>query len=253
MKIYYFDGAWSQNKTSGMLERVTDAIRVKVPNVEVRNSNWAADVFWAAGTFTSWNKGSADAVAWLENDLKTHNDDYIILAYSAGNKPAHEFLNKNKDNLDRCKAVGFVSDPFRPRGRGQVGLPLPGGWGMSGEDQTPIPKHAFWAVNPRDAITNCRPDSIFRTFADLSDGDPTMVLDDAMKTLQQNRFQLGYQLKEPPWNWFTSLGRRIDEARVDAEGYFGGEHTSAYVVPYRESDSLLVKLGNTISWHVRNS
>ena len=251
MRIYILDGIGTHDRPEGLvMKQVADAITAKMSISEVKWINWPASMMNQGGKL-SWNDATKIGVTMLTDEVSTNDEDFILLAYSGGNKPAREWLYQNPELRERCKAVALVSDPFRPRDRWQAGLPNPGGWGIAGEDYGPIPDRTFWTSIPGDVISSARPDAILRTMADLSDGPPELILNDATETLKQNKFQLGHQLKVPFFEWFTSLGRRINEAVVDVQRYFGGWHTTKYTTSFNGGGSLCTRIGESISWKLR--
>lgn len=250
MKIYILDGIGTHDRPDGtVMKQVADAIAAKADISEVKWINWPASMMGQGGKL-SWNDASRIGVNMLSDEVSRTDEDFILIAFSGGNKPARDWLYENPDLRARCKAVGLLSDPMRPRDRWQSGLNDPGGWGIAGEDYGPIPDRTYWSSMPGDVISSARPDALLRTMADLSDGPPDMIFKDATETLKMNRFQLGYMLRVPFFEWFGSLGRRINDAIIDIQRYMSGWHTTRYTTPFDDGDSLSTRMGSSIAWKV---
>ena len=253
MKIYILDGIGSHNRADGIvMKQVADTIKEKVNISEVRWINWPASMSGIGGPL-SWVEASNIGKRMLTEQIERDKEEFILLAYSGGNKPARDWLYENPELRKLCKSVGLVSDPERPRDRWQNGLPDPGGWGISGEDYGPVREMTFWTSVPGDVISSARPDALLRTFSDLSAGPPEFAVQNARPVLlNKNRFQLGYQLEVPFIEWFTTLGRRISEALEDIYRYQNGWHTSHYVGPVDNGPSLSQRMGASIAWRINN-
>src|SRR5699024_4370625 len=164
MRIYVLDGAGTHGRhdnsvIAGGVDRLEGSlIRKHDPDTTAEWVPWQAALMGVGGNRESWETNSREGVRLLVERMKSHDEDVILIAYSAGNKPAHDFLNDHPEFHDRVAAVGFVSDPWRPRDRWQHGLGDPGGWGVCGEDYTPIPARCFWTAVPGDVIPCAQPD-----------------------------------------------------------------------------------------------
>lgn len=259
MHIIYADGIGSNapGVTDGqsILHKVVERLMEHNPVRSEFRVNWPASMASVGGPM-SWTESSKIGVRDI-NRIMDENPDKkcILLAYSGGNRPVHEWLEQNPDKLKRIAAVGFMSDPWRPRTRQQYGLPATRGWGICGEKLGPIPTHSFWTSAPGDAISDALPDAIIRTAADVSDVMPGQFLMDLNQHVKKGDLQLAWKIGEfrkNPLGWFMGLGPRIDQARIDIEGYLGGNHTTAYVASHGGGLSLAHRLADTIDWHIKN-
>lgn len=255
-----FDGIGTSGKTSNVLDfaATTIAKNLREAGVEVITewAVWPASMFGAIGGRESWQASSIIAKAWLNDKLKAipPQDKIILLAYSGGNKPVHEWLNENPDKLHRVAAVGFASDPFRPYGKQQHGMEKLHGYGICGQDEGPIPDVSFWVAVPGDDITDSPRDAILRTAADFSGGFPAEILEQAIPKLTKGNFQLAWQLgiiQRDPIGYLRGLGGRLDYARQSIIRYGSGFHTTHYREPYAGGDSPMVRFGNTIAYKVK--
>lgn len=253
MKIYVLDGAGTAGRTSNVIDHTVN-ILVEDLKAEAHWVKWPASIAPIGGD-KSWQDASAIAVRNLQELIREHQDDFVILSYSAGNKPAHDFLNSASSSiLNRCKSAGFISDPWRPRGKNVPDTPDPGGYGVMGVDPTPIPDRAFWAAIDGDAITDAFPDALLRYGGDLSLKTPDGIIENAISNWRDNSWQLAWQLgiiQRDPLGWLRGFPGRMAQMRVDVERYFSGYHTTHYTQPFAGGDSMAVRLGRTISWKVR--
>ena len=195
----------------------------------------------------------------LLEEMSTHDEDVILLSYSAGNKPLHEFLNMYPELHDRILAVGFMSDPWRPKDRFQHGTPKPVGYGIKGEDYGPIPEKSYWTSSVNDVISAAWPDALMRYVADTVDGRWDEMITKAIELGRLGNSQLAWQIgimKRQPLTWFFGLGGRIVQFGKDVQGYLTGEHTNAYINELRTPDgkreSLAVRLADTIVWKLKS-
>lgn len=253
MKIYILDGIGTHDRPDGIvMKQVADAIKERTDISETKWVNWPASMLGQGGPL-SWNQASAIGVQMLTDEVSSNNEDFILLAFSGGNKPARDWLYANKDLRKRCKAVGLLSDPERPHDRWQSGTDDPGGWGIAGEDYGPVPDMTFWTSYPGDAISSARKDALLRSFNDITNTSPEFAVKGANITLANvNKFQLGYQLEVPFFEWFTSLGRRINEAIGDVHRYLNGWHTTKYTISFNGGLPLTTRLGSSIAWRINN-
>ena len=221
--------------------------------------DWPASLAGIGGPL-SWVEASRRGVLELDRVVSENPDeDLILLGYSGGNRVVHEWLDSRPHLLHRVAAVGLLSDPFRPRGRGQFGVPGVGGFGICGERLGPVPDRTFWCAALGDVITDCPEDSPLRTVADLSDRIPGGFLDDFGRHLSLGDWQLASYIqlwRRDPWGYLWGLGARLDRARRDVEGYLGSAHTRAYILPFETGDGdlrpLTVRLADSIAWAVRD-
>lgn len=255
-----FDGIGTSGKTSRVLDfaatTITDNLQKAGAEVVTEWAVWPASMLGAIGGKESWEASSIIAKAWLDEKIKhiPPKDRIILLAYSGGNKPVHEWLNDNPAMLDRISAVGFASDPFRPYGKQQHGMEKLHGYGICGQDEGPIPDRTFWVAVPGDDIPDSPRDAILRTAADFSKGFPADILAGAVPKLTSGNFQLAWQLgiiQRDPIGYFLGLGGRLDYARQAIIRYGSGYHTTHYRDPYAGGESPMVRFGNTIAYKVK--
>lgn len=256
MKILVLDGIGSWNRTSGIIDHAVDRLKEKL-GCDAKWVNWKAAMAGVGGA-GSWEQNSRDGVALLVSEFADTTDDFVLLAYSGGNRVVHEFLHECPHFRDRVKAVGLMSDPWRPRDRWQAGTAKPIGYGIMGEDYGPIPHKTLWTAVHDDVITAAWPDALMRLAADLSGGDPDEMVTTAINLAQKGTWQLSWQLgiiQRNPFGWFIGLPGRVGQLGSDAAGYLSGRHTSAYTQPYRTGDderSLAVRLADSLAWMVNN-
>lgn len=255
MKILVLDGIGSWNRTSGIIDHAVDRLKEKL-GCDAKWVNWKAAMAGVGGA-GSWEQNSRDGVALLVSEFADTTEDFVLLSYSGGNRVVHEFLDECPHLHDRVKAVGFMSDPWRPRDRWQAGTVQPIGYGIMGEDYGPIPDRTYWTSSHADVISAAWPDALMRYAADISPGDPDDFIDTAIRMGHLGQFQLAWQLgviQREPLRWFLGLGGRIGQFGADAHGYLTGAHTSAYTDPYRtagDDRSLAVRLADSIAWKLR--
>lgn len=263
--IFVFDGIGAfDGKTSNVIDKA--AWRLQESLAEHNRPFVVEWVDWPAAIRPIGNASWSESTeAGVENFAKRvrqlePQDRFVILAFSGGNRPAHVWLERVAEwepaTLDRVLAVGLASDPYRPYGKQQRGLPMPGGWGISGERQTPIMDRTFYLAWPRDVITDARHDALLRTAADVIDYFPADIIRGVQHLAANDKnFQLAKELKlfhENPLHWFFGLGARIAQAKDDIVGYTTGLHTTIYTRPYEGGPSPMEMFANTISWKVRN-
>lgn len=213
---------------------------------------WPASIGPVGGGM-SWSDAAKIGVEEVDQILAANPlEPVVLLGYSGGCKVVHDWLETRPSQLDRIAAVGFISDPFRPKGLHQHGTPPPEGYGICGAKRGPIPGRTFWSAWVGDVITDCPDDSPLRTAADLSKNTPGGVLGDLGKRLRLGNWQLANYMKlwrRDPLAYLFSLGRRMDEARRGIEGYLGVEHTLAYTRSWGEDGrSYAVRLADTINY-----
>lgn len=252
MHILVLDGIGSHNTTSKVIDHTVNHLKGKI-NCDATWVNWKAAMAGVGGT-GSWRDNSREGVAMIKDQfLSNEREQFILLAYSGGNRVVHEFLEQFPHLHNQVAAVGLMSDPWRPSHKWQNGTEKPIGFGICGQDEGPLPDCTYWTAVHDDVITSARPDALMRYMADVSSGDPDQIINDAIEAGRKGRFQLALFLGLPPLQWLMGLGPRIDQFSRDAQGYLGGRHTSAYTAPYKNGDSLAIRLANTIAWKVRDA
>lgn len=262
MKIhqFIFDGIGTSGTTSKVIDfaayTIENNLRAVGADVTTEWAEWPASMFGAVGGNESWASSSLIAEKWLGDrmDQIGPDDKVILLAFSGGNKPVHDWLDRNKDRLDQIAAVGFASDPFRPQDKQQSGMPALQGWGICGQKPGPIPHKSFWVGVPGDDITAAAPDLILRTPADVSKGFPADVIGGLVKAVSSGNLQLAYQIglaRKNPLAYLFAMPRRINEARDAIVRYGSGYHTTHYRDPWAGGDSPMVRFGNTIAYKVK--
>lgn len=258
MKIHVLDGAGSAGKTSGVIDHTVNRLKEKLDISEAKWIDYPAAMLNAVGGNKTWEESSREGVRLLMEEMASHDEKVILLSYSAGNKPLHDFLDMFPEFHDRIAAVGFMSDPWRPRDRFQSGTPRPVGYGIKGERRGPIAHKSFWTSVFDDVISAAREDAIMRYVADTVDGSFDEMITEAIRLGAMGNFQLSWQLgviQRDPFRWFFGLGERIRQFGVDAHGYLTGAHTNDYIKPFKTKDgkeeSLAERLGDSIAWKVR--
>lgn len=234
MRILVRDGIGTAGSSSGVVD-ITAHRLAALTGAAVEWVSWPAAMAGVGGRST-WTAGARRGLADLRRRVGAGGtadwgDELVLLAYSGGNRIVHDFLDAHPEQLGRVRAVGLMSDPFRPRDRFQAGLPEPGGWGLCGERLGPIPERTRWCAVPGDVITAAEPDAILRTVADVSANVPGGLRRDVAEILFGGRFQLVWQVdsaRRDPLGWLAGLGGRLARARLDVERYFTGWHTTNY-------------------------
>ncbi|UVK63995.1 lysin B [Gordonia phage Vardy] len=255
MHIIYADGIGSSapgvvNEDSVLYDVIE---RLVVLNREYKPDRviWPASMAMVGGN-KSWDESTRLGVENIDYIVDGLNGEtFILLGYSGGCRVIREWLMKNEHRLTQVVAVGMLSDPFRPKGRKQAELPDTIGWGICGQELGPIPDRTYWTTVPGDVISDAREDSLLRTAADASNVMPGQFVADLAKHLTDGDLQLAYQLKvfrQNPVKWLFNLGPRLHQARIDIEGYLGGQHTTAYQKPYAGGGSLAHRLADSINW-----
>lgn len=259
MHILYADGIGSAsvgpNDGRSILRQVVDRLIVLNPSYKPTRVEWPASMATVGGRH-SWKDSSRIGVGSINRHLANNpGKKIILLGYSGGCRVIHEWLDQNPNQLYRIAAVGLMSDPYRPKDRKQAELPETVGWGIMGQDPGPIPARTFWTTAPADVISDALSDALLRTPADASGVMPGQFLGELQRSLKAGDLQLAWQLgvfKTNPLRWIMTLGHRLDQARVDIQGYLTGNHTTAYTVHYAGGSSLAHRLANSINWHINH-
>ena len=253
--VICFDGVGTDGRTAGsVLAPCVDRIAAKI-GADTRWFPWGGSTMLGMGGGGTWadnsRAGVTDLVAWMDANPAQH---IVLMSFSGGSKPAHDFLDQHPRFHNRVLAAGFLSDPWRPRDRWQTGLAYPGGWGVCGENYTPISDRAWWTAVPGDIIPNAQPDSLLRYFADVSYGGPDQIITEAIRAFQQGRFQLAAHLGLPLHERIFGLGRRINDASTAVHRYLNGWHTRHYLGPVDtdggDHRSLSDRLADSVAWGV---
>lgn len=249
VRILCLDGIGSYGRTSGVLDRTAFRVAAHL-DVTPEWVNWRAAMAGVGGA-GSWDNNTAEAVRLIVEKFEEHPDDkFVLLAYSGGNYPAHRFLDEHREYLDRVLAAGFMSDPWRPRDKWQFELGDPKGYGVCGENRTPIPERCRWTAVPGDIVTAMPYDSLMRYFADACYGEPDKLVADFLAVASKGKFQVARFCGLPPVQWFLGLGPRIDAAVRAVNGYlWEGKHTTHYIspLPFADSRSLADRLGDSVA------
>lgn len=237
-----------------ILQHVVRPLAAKTGATPIR-IEWPASMAGIGGNL-SWATAAHRGVLALDQIMADHpGEQIILLGYSGGCRVIHDWLDTRPGMHHRVTAVGLMSDPYRPAGRWQHGLPDPGGWGIAGQRLGPVPGRSFWTSAPGDAISSCPADSPLRTVADLSDQIPGSLLADLAGHLRRGDWQLATYMglwRRDPLAYLRGLGPRLHQARLDVEGYLtGGKHTEAYIRTHAGGESLAHRLAATIAWAVR--
>lgn len=261
--VVAFDGVGTNGRVAGsILAHAVDHLAAKI-GADTRWFPWGGSdmLGGVGGGHGTWTDNSRLGVAGLVAWMNLHPEQHIILmSFSGGSKPAHDFLDEHPEFHHRVLAAGFLSDPWRPRDRSQHGIPSPAPrYGIMGERYTPIPDRAFWTAVPNDPIVSAYPDALLRYLADTSSGDMDEIITRGIRHGQLGTFQLAWQLgiiQRNPLGWFLGLGGRIGQLAADVRAYmFDGAHTNGYIEPYITDDgdrrSLAVRLADSIAWSLR--
>lgn len=259
MLVIYADGIGSNQPGTTLdqsfLYDVVERLVMLDPSFTPERVMWPASMAMVGGTY-SWTESSAMGITDIDRILDSiPGEEFILLGYSGGCRVVHEWLEQNVHLHTLVAAVGLMSDPFRPRDRKQAELPATVGWGICGERLGPIPSRTFWTTAPADVISDAREDALLRTAADASDVMPGQFVADLASHLRDGDLQLAWQLKafkQNPLKWLLNLGPRLDQARIDIEGYLGGNHTTAYTAPYAGGGSLAHRLADSVYQCVEN-
>lgn len=261
MLIINCDGIGSANVSAddsrSILKKVSDplATDLRAHGFEVQPARleWPASMAGVGGRL-SWTQSVAVGLLGLDAIVDRQPDEKIVLlGYSGGCRVVHEWLETRPEQHHRVVAVGLMSDPFRPRDAQQAGMPKTRGWGVCGQ-KSGLEGHTFWVAVPGDVITDALEDAILRTPADASDVMPGAFVNDLRTHVRKGDLQLAWQIgvfRTNPLGWFAALGRRLDQARRDIEGYLGGTHTTAYVTPWEGGATPAQRFASTLSWAVR--
>lgn len=261
MLVLYADGIGSArvglDGGQSILRKTVDYLAAELEGARAVRVEWPASMAGVGGRMP-WDAAAHLGVLTLDKLLMENpHEDVILLGYSGGCKVIHDFTASRPEQHYRIKAVGYLSDPFRPRDKMQHGRPDPGGWGICGQDAGPatLADRTFWSAWGEDVITACPADSPLRTLADLSERIPGGFLDDFAGHIRLNNWQLANHIrmwKRDPLGYLRDLPGRMRLARRGVEGYLSGQHTSAYT---RKVDghgwSYAEHLGATIAWSLR--
>ena len=230
LRILVADGIGTALEPSGVIDPVATRLAAAT-GAAVERVEWPAAMAWVGGDSTTWAEGAEIGLADLERRVDATDDELILLAYSGGNRIVHDFLDRRPDVHHRVRAVGLMSDPYRPRDRWQRGAEAPGGWGLCGERTGPLPERTVWSAVPGDVITAGPRDSVLRTVADLAAHVPGGLRRDLREVLLAGRFQLAWRYEEAradPLRWVRGFGGRVARAAKDVERYLTGWHTTHY-------------------------
>lgn len=257
MIIYVCDGAGTSGlppeDPRSILAPVVERLRWRT-GATVHNTGWAASLMGVGGN-TPWPQASDDAVRHIADHMRSHDEQVILLGFSAGCRPVRELAERHPDLRDRIAATGLLADPWQPRGRQQHGVPDGPGWGIMGEKLGPTPSRTFWCGHPGDPICRAAPDSLLRYITPAADKLPGQFIASFIDHAHHGRLQLIPFLGLPIHEWFMGLGPRIDRSIREARSYLGQGHTHAYLAPYPtpdgKTDSLAHRLADTIAWAVR--
>ena len=161
----------------------------------------------------------------------------------------------NPDLLDRVAAVGLIGDPFRPRGQALPGVPDPGGQGVYGSWESPIPERTFWLSVPGDPLSGVDGDSPLRPAVHDSDLAPDQAYDELLVDLPESRTGLAARLgvAHRPTQWSLGLPGRVDRAREVLRRQASGHYIEAYETGEQGQPSPLGQLIMAIAEHTAES
>lgn len=251
-RILTLDGiTTNQIGTTDVMQTVVDEFLKNVPQSSHTVIPYPAAMMGVGGP-ESWTTSTEIGLNNLLRVIQETEDKIVLVGYSGGCKPVHEFLSRHPEFHEQITAVGFVSDPWRPRTRWQNGTPNPEGFGIMGEDFGPIADRTYWTSAKGDPISGAKPDSLLRYMADVCEGEIHQVPQAFLTLAQTGRLQLPAFLGLPFPQWFFGLGPRITNAVQEAHSYLNGGHDRAYVVPFvtdgSKSESLSARLGATLAF-----
>ena len=181
---------------------------------------------------------------------KYADETLILVGFSQGCTVVGDVLRE--DSPKNCIGA-LIADPHRPENSPAATFDAAGNptWanvpnsGIGGEKYIKKNK-AFYAANAADMITAAPRDSLWRTFADVTE----WLGPNLNRTFTDLSIKLNRQLFQ---NWgffnFFTLLPRIAAAEKELYGYSkGGEHNAAYV---RGEYSLVNRLADAVSWYIR--
>lgn len=244
-----------------VVRRLVERLREQGKDVLPLRVKWPASMATVGGPL-SWGQAAKIGVDNLDRIMRENpGRSVVLLGYSGGCKVIHDWLDsKPRFELERVKAVGLLSDPFRPSTRWQDGTPNPGGYGIAGARLGPVGGRTFWTSFREDIISSCPADSPLRTVADLSDKIPGSFLDDLGRHLREGDWQLANYMRlwrKDPLAYIRSFAPRMAAARAGVKGYLGSAHTFAYTREFATPDkpgdrrSLAFRLADAIAYRVR--
>lgn len=260
--VVAFDGVGTDGRGDGsVLAPCVDRLAAKI-GADAKWFPWGQSQMLGMGGGGTWADNSRAGVAALVEWMDAHPDQHIVLmSFSGGSKPAHDFLLKHPRLHARVLAAGFLSDPWRPHDRWQYGLPNPAPrYGVMGERYTPIPDRAFWTAVPTDPIPAAWPDALIRWVGDTSDGRMDQIITKAIEKGRLGSFQLAWQLgiiQRNPLGWILGFGGRVGQLAADVRAYISGGHTRAYLEPVHTPDgktgSYADRLADSIAWKINST
>ena len=260
IRVLVCDGIGTAGRTSNVIDpavhHLTDDLNERGIETVSEWIDYPAAMLKLVGGNYTWQQSSDMAVKLLIEQFQKYPDDkFVLMAYSGGNKPVHEFLEYFSRFHHQVVSVGFMSDPWRPEKKFQHDTPDPGGFGVCGQDAGPLEDRSFWTSVKGDPISGAAPDSLLRYVGDLGHGTPDQMIRDAIIYFQQGKFQLAAFLGLPFHEWFFGLGARINATAAEVQRYMSGWHTTYYTKPFKTSESddrsLSVRFGATLSYAVR--
>lgn len=204
----------------------------------------------------SWESAAAAGVADLARLVRLHpSDDIVLIGVGCGTRVIHDWIDANPDLLDRVAAVGLIGDPFRPRGQTLPGVPDPGGQGVYGSWESPIPERTFWLSVPGDPLSGVDGDSPLRPAVHDSDLAPDQAYDELLVDLPESRTGLAARLgvAHRPTQWSPGLPGRVDRAREVLRRQASGHYIEAYETGEQGQPSPLGQLIMAIAEHTAES
>lgn len=155
----------------------------------------------------------------------------VVLGYSLGAELVTAFNEAQAAGLHRDCEVAATACVANPRRRAGDSIdPAPAWFGINGEHAAFPNRPHFEAANPRDAITNCPPNSPLRGLADVMSAFGFAEIgawsQDMVDRMLQRRWQpAGWgDIMHPVKTW-----EMYQQAANDVRGYLTGEHTAAYI------------------------
>ncbi|WP_333619447.1 hypothetical protein [Dietzia sp.] len=249
MRILIADGIDTAAEQSGVTVQAARTLS-RLTGASAEWVDWPAAMVGVGGS-GSWVENAAQGLGDLRRRISLDDGGLILISYSGGNRIVHDLLNQAATSGDaallaRVRAVGFVSDPWRPRGEFVPDTVDPGGWGLCGEDHGPIPERSVWCAAEGDAATAAEPDAMLRTAADIGTNMDEKRLRGAFEGVRRHLSEESFQLQGlydgNPVRWLRELFDRGLQLRGDVDRYYGGWHTEHYTRPYAHGHSLVERM-----------
>lgn len=252
--VLVFDGAGTAERTSRVVDAVAERLQYRT-GCRVVWVPWPASLMGVGGR-TPWPVATEDAIRWADDYIWRNEGQFVLVGFSAGCRPAREFLQRHPHHTSRISAIAQLADPWQPANRQQNGIANGFGYGIMGQALGPIPDRTYWAGNPADPICRAAPDSLLRYLTASTDAVPGGLFRAFVDKAHHGRLQLAPFLGLPLHEWFFGLGGRIDRSIGEALSYLGDGHLSAYTDPHPTRDGktapIAHRLADSVVWRLQN-